>query len=481
VHSSDRCGPPDPRSAATIADLLGALRRLRAWAGMPAYREIADRVARQNPASRGIAGRPAISTIADHFTKTDRCRLDCDLFFALVRALDPSAEGAAWWHEAWEAVFAPVDGRSGHTGRAGQAGQAGHVVAARGSLPERAVGFTGRAAELSLVLDSLDAARIVVISGMAGVGKTALAVYAGWELHRRMMVDVGVRAELRQHGCGLTLYVDLAGFHPHRPPADPAAALTAMLRHLTTPGARIPNDGNARALMYRNRLEHASGVIILDNAADLSQITPLLPESRTIQVIITSRVRLPVPGAQHIRLGGLAIDDSVLLLARLTDPTRVAAEPQAAHRIAERCGRLPLALSLIARHVNTKPHWTLADHATRLGELGLDDGVRAALALSYRSLPTTQATLLRLLAIHPGSDFDGFAASALLGVDAATGSSALADLDRASLIQSVGHDKRYRMHDLVRAFARERAFDDDAASERRAAIRRLGNYRLAGR
>jgi hypothetical protein len=284
-----------------------------------------------------------------------------------------------------------------------------------------------------------------------------------------------------RRGFGPVLYRDLAGFHPGLPPAEPATVLHAFLRHLAGPGTRIPTGQAARRQLYLGLLDDRPGlVVILDDAADQAQISPLLPECPTVRVIVTSRVRPALPGSPQLRLGVLPMADSIRLLGCLTGAARVAAEPLAARAIAEHCGHLPLAVTLVARQVAARPHWSLADHADRLSALGLDDGVRRALALSYRRLTDPQAALLRRLAISPGPDFDGEAAAALLGCDDATAAAALAGLDRASLVQRT-IDEHYRVPDLVRAFARERAVDDDAASERRAAVRRLvEHYEHAG-
>lgn len=442
----------DPRSSTTVSDLLGHLRTLRTRAGMPTYREIAERIARRRAAQRQGPGpvpsdRPAISTVADYFTRTDRARLDYDLFFELVRALGATSEQTPWWQEAWQHVFAAAPDDE---------------VEAGAELANVSAVFVGRESELRELLAIAPSADPIIISGMAGVGKTALAVHAARALQRRDHPDA-------------TLYADLGGFNPTGSPAEPAAVLARFLRVLDS---RVPMTSDARIRAYRNALQDRSALIVLDNGADVDQILPLLPPASRATVLITSRTELDVPRARHVRLGVLSSEESVTLLERLTSAERVSAEPAAAYELVQHCARLPLALNLIGQHVRATPGWTLADHAARLLELRLDEGVRSAFAVSYRGLDAADARLFRRLAILPGMDFDVFAAAAL---DETTRDQAAERLDHlvtAHLVQPQGAAGRLRMHDLVRAYAVERALDDEPASQRSAALARiLDHYR----
>lgn len=436
-----------------MGDLISRLRLLRSCAGMPSYREIAERVARRRASRRSaprpeLADRPAVSTVADYFIKTDRARLDHDLFFALVQALGVGGDQLLWWREAWEQVFAPS--RDGG-------------VEASSTLPRTDGVFVGRRAELERALlppiGRTPGGNVTVISGMAGVGKTALAQRLGRTIRHR------------DHPA-TTLYVDLGGFHPTGSPADPAAVLARFLRIL---GVRIPVTLDARVRAYQNALRRRTALVVLDNAADVDQLRPLLPASDSARVI-TSRLRLELPGALQLQLEALNSAESITVLEQLAGSDRIAAEPEAAHQIVQLCGRLPLALSLVGRHLGATPGWSVADHAARLRELRLDDGVRTALALSYQGLGPDEARLFRRLAVHPGVDIDVFAAAALTGVGYETARQRIENLRTAHLVESVTAPGRYQMHDLVRAYAVERALDDEPASQRSAALGRLLDY-----
>jgi tetratricopeptide (TPR) repeat protein len=456
---------PDPGRAGTLDELVERLRLLKVWAGDPSYESIKDRV----NAAWAAAGRPAgdlvgRTTVLDCF-RLGRRRLNPDLVIAVVRVLHPDAGYVTQWRQ----VLQVIGGQS----------EAASQVRVQDQLPTDLAGFTGRSAELdrlrrALYDDTVHGGAVVIsaIAGMAGVGKTQLAIHAGHLLARERLVD-------------RVLFVNLRGFHPDpaQPPADPAAVLDGFLRLLGVPGQQIPHDLPARTAAYRDRLTGTRTLVILDNAADADQVRPLLPDTPGCPVLITSRRDLTaLQPAAHVAVDVFTPAEAETFLTRAVPGVPVGQDPDAAARIAHRCGYLPLALGLVAGRVRGTPGWTLSDHADRLDERHqhgrLDTGVELALDLSYQHLPTDQRRLLRLAALHPGQDLDPHAAAALTDTDLPTAESRLRHLCRDHLLQQAAVG-RYNFHDLVRAYASGRANDEDPPPRRRAALTRLFDYYLA--
>jgi tetratricopeptide (TPR) repeat protein len=456
---------PDPGPAGSLDDLVARLRSLKVWAGDPSYEWIKDRVNRAWIA----AGRPAAelagtTTVKDCFRRGRR-RLNTDLVIAVVRALHPDLAYVTQWGQALRVV-------AGETRAASQ-------VRVQDTLPPDLVGFAGRAAELHQLQAALHrgstadgAAVTCAIEGMAGVGKTQLAVHAGHLLLRDQPVE-------------RVLFVNLRGFHPDptQPPADPAAVLDGFLRLLGVPGTKIPHDLAARTAAYRDRLTDTATLVLLDNAADTDQVRPLLPATPGCPVLVTSRHRLSdLPTTLRLAVDVFTPDEATDYLTQALPRVPTGPDPAAAARVAHRCGHLPLALGLITGHIRGTPGWTLTDHADRLDERHhhqhLDTGVHLALDLSYRHLPASHRRLLRLLALHPGPDLDGYAATALAGGDLPTVRTHLRQLCGDHLLQQ-GASGRHTLHDLVRAFAAGRAGDEDPPAERHLALTRLFDYYLA--
>ncbi|MET0491606.1 MAG: tetratricopeptide repeat protein [Actinoplanes sp.] len=451
---------PDPARAGSLAELVERLRRLKVWAGNPSYETIKERV---NTAWTA-AGRPAgelvcKSTVAYCF-RSGRRRLDTDLVIAVVQALHPDTGYVTAWRQALRVVGGEIEAVS--------------QVRVQGSLPQDLAGFTGRTDQLDRLRHAAQSGQAVVISaieGMAGVGKTQLAVHAGHLLHRQQPFD-------------RVLFVNLRGFDPDpaQPPADPAAVLDGFLRLLGLPGQQIPYDLDARAAAYRDRLTGTRALVVLDNAATTEQVRPLLPDTPGCLALVTSRRRLADLPATHLSVNVFTPDDALAFLARAVPETPTGPDPHALARIARRCGYLPLALSLVTGHIRSTPGWTLTDHADRLDERHhdrrLDTGIELALHLSYQNLPADQRRLLRLLALHPGQDLDAYAAAALAGTDLDAARARLYDLrDDHLLLQAA--PGRYTFHDLTRAYAAIRATDEEPPPERRAALTRLFDYYLA--
>jgi DNA-binding SARP family transcriptional activator/Flp pilus assembly protein TadD/DNA-binding XRE family transcriptional regulator len=358
--------------------------------------------------------------------------------------------------------------------RAGSAPAAAHR-----QLPPDIADFTGRQAELAALRDRLPAADaagtalvISAIEGMAGVGKTRLAVHLAHQL-----IAAGRYADVQ-------LYVDLRGYATE-PPADPATVLASFLHLLGVPGNQIPADLAGRSALYRDRLHDQHALVLLDNAASEDQITPLLPASPTNLVLVTSRRALALDGAHGLALDVFSSQDAEALLAQIVGPTRLADEPAATGAVVDLCGRLPLAVALAARRLQARPAWTftdlaarLADTGNRLGELAAGTrALRAVFDLSYRALDPAARRVFRLLGLHPGDDVTADSTAALAGLDPATARRLLDHLVDEHLASLAAGD-RYRQHDLLREYARHLADTEEDGAARHAAITGLLDYYL---
>ena len=336
----------------------------------------------------------------------------------------------------------------------------GPAPTALDALPARVVGFTGREAELQALLDALNPSAPVVlvaaISGLGGIGKTSLAVEAGY------------RAGAKGWFPGGTLFVDLHGYDEDPVTAD--QALQALLRALGVEPKHIPATADERATLYRStlarRTQECGPVLILaDNASSSAQVRPLLPgDGARHRLLVTSRDVLPQLGARLLRLDQLTPEEACALLdraLRIADPgdSRVADDVDAASALAEGCGHLPLALQITAAQLVADRDKPVAELLAELTEARdrldhLDDGersVRATFDLSYRRLPADQARLLRLLALAPGTEVTAQAVAALSGEDVPP-TRRLEALARAHLVEHGEQRGRWRLHDLVRAF-----------------------------
>ncbi len=355
-----------------------------------------------------------------------------------------------------------------------QADASGAVSAsAHRQLPPDIADFTGRRPELAALLEAGrnphgTAVVIAAVEGMAGVGKTRLAVHAA---HR--LVAEG------RYGDG-QLYADLRGFSPGATPVAATAALESFLRLLGVPAERIPKSLASRSAVFRDRLAGQKVLILLDNAADEDQITPLLPASATCLVLVTSRRSLALEGARTLRLDVFSREEAVTLLRGVVGEDRVAAEADAAGELVARCGYLPLAIAVAARRLRGRPAWPiahlvsrLADESRRLGELTTGRlGVEAVFALSYRALGPDRRQLFRMLGVHPGNDVTAASAAALAAVDPTEAERALESLLDEHLLEQA-MPGRYQLHDLLRAYAATLSRTEDPVDEREAAISRL--------
>ncbi|WP_328678464.1 tetratricopeptide repeat protein [Streptomyces sp. NBC_00322] len=351
-------------------------------------------------------------------------------------------------------------------------------------LPLEARGFTGREEELAQLDGILAAAAerpaavvVSAVSGTAGVGKTALAVH--WA-HRV--------ADRFPDG---RLYVNLRGFDPSGVAVTPDQAVRGFLDALGVPGERVPADLEARVGLYRSLLAGRRILVVLDNAGDAEQVRPLLPGTAGCLAVVTSRNRLAglvaAEGAHPIALDLLSPAEARGLLAHRLGAHRVAAEPDAVEEIITRCARLPLALAIAAARAATRPAVPLA---TLAGELRAADGgleaftgddpmtdARAVFSWSHHALSSGAVRLFALLGLHPGPEFSAPAAASLTGLTLHQVRPLLAELTRAHLIGEPAPG-RYTLHDLLRAYAAERAHTLDADTEQHPAAHRMLDHYL---
>ncbi|GAA3925721.1 AfsR/SARP family transcriptional regulator [Actinoplanes auranticolor] len=329
-------------------------------------------------------------------------------------------------------------------------------------LPPAIGDFVGRADQVATVAGSLVAggepARlpIVVVSGVAGVGKSALA---GHVAHR-----------VRDRFPDGQLYVHLGGGGPA--PRDVGEVLGELLYALGVLPAAQPRSVQARAATFRARVADRRVLIVLDDAADAGQVTPLLPGTAGSAVLITSRRSLDeLPAADHHRLQPFSVAEGLALLGRIIDPARVAGERPAAEELVELCGRLPLAVRIIGARLQPRPTLhlrTLADRLRdeqrRLDELAVGDlAVRSELAVGYGGLAGPVQLALRRMGLLPAESFAAWTLGAVTG--GSDGERAVEQLMTAGLLEPAGVDLtgqlRYRPHDLVALFARELAGGED--------------------
>ncbi|MFC7533069.1 BTAD domain-containing putative transcriptional regulator [Actinoplanes sp. GCM10030250] len=322
-------------------------------------------------------------------------------------------------------------------------------------LPPDPADFTGREAETARVAGLLEQGITVgVISGPGGVGKSALAVHVAHRVASSYPDGV--------------LHVDLRGMSPA--PASPAEVLGRFLRALDVDPSAVPGSVEERAGQYRSLIAGRKILLVLDDAAGEQQVRPLLPGDPGCGVLITSRNRLPgLAGARLVELGMLSPDEATTLLARVVGDDRVAGDPDAAAEIVTSCGRLPLAVRIAGARLASRRHWSahllarrLGDERRRLDELlAGDQQVRATIELSLRGLEPRAQTVLRRLGRLGPSDFPCWVVAALLDTDLDDAETVVEQLVDAHLVDYTYVDHagqiRYRLHDLVRIYAREQA------------------------
>ncbi|MFD7615392.1 ATP-binding protein [Streptomyces sp. NPDC059802] len=316
---------------------------------------------------------------------------------------------------------------------------------------------------------------LAAVSGLGGVGKTAVAL--AW-LHT-----------IRPHFPGGQLYADLGAQSPGGP-VDPGEVVGQFLRALGVPTPQVPSALAERIALYRSLTADRRLVVMLDDAATAAQVRPLLPAGQCVAAV-TSRRRLPglsVDGGHVIHLEPLATEAAVELLESTLADGRVAAQPEEARALVDLCAGLPLAVRIAGARLAARPRHgittmvrALSEEHDRLEALAIDGDhdVRAALDLSYQGLPAGPARLYRLLGLHPGREFGGPVADAVLGEAADEALDVLYDANLLIDAGQVAGAERYRFHDLVRLHAVAQAHRDESPEERAAALRRIGYHYLA--
>ncbi|GIH02464.1 hypothetical protein Rhe02_05310 [Rhizocola hellebori] len=438
----------------SITDLALALRELRRrHARVSGTAELTYRaLAARTGWSHGIIGEYLAGRV---LPPTDR-------FDVLIRLLgaSPAEQGA----------LATARDRVEEVRRA-PAGSPANTVALPRHLPAEAFGFTGRdqqLAELDAVLErgSHDSAVVIcAISGMAGVGKTTLALHWAHRLTDRFPDG--------------QLYLDLRGYDREQP-VTPSDALARFIRSLGLAPGDVPADLDERAACYRTLLAGRRMLVLLDNASGVDQVRPLLPGTASCLVLITSRNNLAGlvarEGARRVDLEVLDDADAVALL-RAVIGWRVDAEPEAALGLVRLCAGLPLALRIAAETAVARPAMTLArlvgdlwDEKGRLDQLSAAGdartAVRSVFSWSYQNLSAEAAQAFGLLGLHPGRDLDLFDLAALAGTEPAHAQAAIDELVQAHLLDPAGNGM-FTMHDLLRVYAAE------CAPDRRAPLTRL--------
>ncbi|WP_173162698.1 ATP-binding protein [Phytohabitans suffuscus] len=362
------------------------------------------------------------------------------------------------------------------------AAQPAALPAEASQLPPDIVHFTGREDELARVRRMVHRAGRVrptsvlvsTLSGKGGVGKTALALR--------------IAHDLLPSFPDAQLYVDLRGVGGE--PLAPADVLAGFLRALGVDEDAVPAGLTERQNLFRARLAGRRALVLLDNAASEAQVRPLLPGGPTCVVLVTSRRTLAALEAdESFMIDLLSPADALALLTKIVGAARVDAEPAVAAEVVRLCDHLPLAVRIAGARLVARPHWMLADLAgrlrdehRRLDELVAGDlAVRATFHLGYRGQGSAHREAFRLLGLLRSTDFPAWAAAAVLDVPVTDGEEILEDLCEARLVEIGGRTRsgtiRYRFHDLLRDFARERALSTDEPAVRTEAVARvLGGY-----
>ncbi|MEU6331909.1 BTAD domain-containing putative transcriptional regulator [Streptomyces sp. NPDC047049] len=344
-------------------------------------------------------------------------------------------------------------------------------------LPPDIADFAGRAEAVALLASALRGAAggrapvVATLSGLGGVGKTALAVHVAHAVRDRFP-DGQLYADLRG--------TDLA-------PADSSAVLTHFLRALGVPRSAVPDGLEQKAALYRSLLADRGVLVVLDNARDSAQVRPLLPGAPGCAVLVTSRVRtLALPGARCVDVEVMDEAEALGLFGAIVGAERVAAEPAVARELVAACGGLPLAVRIVAARLVSRPGRSMADLVARLSderrrldELRVGDlGVEATFRDGYEALGPDLAHAFRAFALCGMPTFCRGAAAALLDTTDDEAEAAVEMLVDAGLVELHGDD-RYRYHELVGLFARRLGEAHDSPGEREAAQHRFFDYVLA--
>lgn len=337
-------------------------------------------------------------------------------------------------------------------------------------LPADLAGFVGRQQDVERVRAAVErtgarAPRSVVVTGAPGTGKTTLLVHAGHTVAERFPDG--------------QLYAYLAGARAAA--ADPAEVLAGFLTALGLPAERIPKPLAQRAALFRSMTAGRRILVVLDDARDSAQVRPLVPAAATCALLVSSRAALGgLDATCRIELATMPHEDAVRILTTELDPARLTVDRAAADDVVRYCGGLPLALRIAGRRLATRPRWTvrdlaeqLSDEQGRLDELAVDDlDVRASFGMTYQQLDASAARAYRLLGLVDGHDIELTEAALLFDTSKREASRDLDALCGVHLAESP-HPARFRLHDLLRAFAREKSEADEPSGARTAAVGRL--------
>lgn len=400
---------------------------------------------------------------------------------ALAAALDAASRGRNAGVPSRAAVPAPADDEPAHVH------DAEDRYKVPNQLPLAIADFMGRAPDIA-ALDTLASAGtadadalnsrqptavvISAIDGTAGIGKTTLAVH--WAHSARERFPDGV------------LFTNLRGYGPGAP-AEPGEVLTGFLRALGVGAERVPPDVDGQSAMYRSLLSGRRMLVVLDNVDTPARVRPLLPGAPGCMVVITSRSRLTglviAESATRLTLDLLSHAEALDLLRSVVGAARVNAEPDAADAMVRLCARLPLALRVVAARAAFRPELRLADVAAELadtrarmdtlsatGDEATD--VRSVFAWSYRALNADQALIFRRLGLHAGPEIGVPAAASLADAGVAPTRRVLDELAEVHLVETATRD-RYRLHDLLRDYAREQAENEDGTQGCLATLKRM--------
>ncbi|MEU7421176.1 NB-ARC domain-containing protein [Streptomyces antibioticus] len=355
-------------------------------------------------------------------------------------------------------------------------------------VPAVTVPFSNRTAELAN-LDALFGGRadrsgsvdVGVLAGLPGVGKTTMAWH--WAAASRALFPDG------------QLYVDFAALRDRSVPmslvgADVSEALAMCLRSLSGSDDGIPSSLAERTNLFRSRSADLRILLVLDDVNQPAQVRALIPKGPGSAVLVTSQGRLgelAMDGARLISVKPLDAHGGLALLRDRCGAEAVAAEPEAAERLVELCGGLPVALQVVAARLVTDDALSMTalaaeldDEAGRLAGMALEgeeSSVSAVLGPSYRLLPPEAARLYRLLGWLPVGLFDAGVAAVAADVDTRRAKRLLGVLVKASLVEKT-QDGRYRMHDLVRLHAKERAVAEEPENAEVALTERVGTHYL---
>jgi tetratricopeptide (TPR) repeat protein len=340
-------------------------------------------------------------------------------------------------------------------------------------LPAAVRDFTGRTdqlAALDTLLSDREEMAVGVVDGLGGIGKTSLVVRWAHRVEDRFPDG--------------TLFANLRGYGPSAP-VDAAVVLASFLPALGVSEARIPTELDAVAGLYRSALAGKRVLIVLDNAAHAQQVRPLLPGAAGCVVVVTSRDTLTelvvAQAAYRVTLEAFSPAETQTLIGEILGPGRVNAEPGPVADLARVCAGLPLAVRVAATRVAARPHLAVAEVVADItqepdpesrGRYGGGAAVESVFDWSYTRLPALHAQVFRRLGLHPGPEFGVAAAAVITDVDSTTVYRCLEALAELHLVEPVGR-RRYRMHDLLHAYAAHRATIDEHPRDCRDAVSRV--------